>query len=84
MRDESSTLWLRTLGANHGEEGNRLRHSYLTTRSNATVLLNRILAAMGAASYQDSVPSTLGLPKWHDLLTSFMHAAPAGRPVLDN
>jgi hypothetical protein len=119
MRDESSVLWQRTLGTNHGEEGERLRRSYLATRSNATVLLNELShstphftvhdithvdalwetasmlcgssvtltpaeayvlggafilhdAAMGAASYQDSIPEVLGQPKWHDLLTSFI------------
>ncbi len=130
MKDESSPLWLRTLGANHNEEVERLRRSYLATRSNATVLLGELShstphftvhdithvdalwetastlcgssvtltpaeayvlgcafilhdAAMGAASYQESVPSTLGISKWHDLLSSFIVSETGNWPTPD-
>lgn len=130
MKDESSTLWLRTLGANHDEENERLRSSYLATRSSATVLLNELShstphftvhdithvdalwetasmlcgstvtlthaeayvlgcafilhdSAMGAASYQESIPSVLGMSRWHDLLSSFIVAETGNWPTAD-
>lgn len=45
MRDESSPLWLRTLGTNHDEEGERLRLSYLATRNIEALVLKQICEA---------------------------------------
>lgn len=130
MRDESSPLWLRTLGANNDDDHDRLRASYLATRENATVLLNELShstphftvhdithvdalwetanmlcgssvtltpaegyvlgcafilhdAAMGAASYQESIPEALGEARWHDLLSAFIVAKTKNWPTPD-
>jgi hypothetical protein len=130
MTDEPSSLWLQTLGANHHEDNDRLRASYVATRENATVLLNELShstpnftvhdithvdalwgtasmlcgssvtltpaegyvlgcafilhdAAMGAASYQESIPEALGMSRWHDLLSSSIVAKTGNWPTAD-
>jgi hypothetical protein len=40
-------------------------------------------AAMGAASYQESIPAALGMAKWHDLLSSFIVAKTGNWPTAE-
>jgi hypothetical protein len=40
-------------------------------------------AAMGAASYQEPIQSTIGMPRWHDLLSSFIVNETGNWPTAD-